>query len=54
MKKGLLWSSPEKVEKAIAVAITQKKDCVYVPAFWRGIMLLIKLAPERIFKRLSL
>jgi decaprenylphospho-beta-D-erythro-pentofuranosid-2-ulose 2-reductase len=54
LKKGLLWASPEKVGKNIVVAITKKKNCVYIPAFWKGIMLVIKLAPESIFKRLSI
>ncbi len=53
-KKGLLWVSPEAIAKGIEQAIHNKRDVVYLPFFWRYIMLIIKLIPEKIFKRLSL
>ncbi len=53
-KKGLLWVSPKSIAKGIENAIKRKKDTVYLPFFWRYIMLIIKFIPERIFKRMSL
>ena len=35
-------------------AIAAKRDVVYLPWFWRWIMLIIRHIPERVFKRLSL
>lgn len=52
--KGLLWAKPNVVARGIVRAIDKKKDVVYLPFFWRFIMLIIKLIPERIFKKLSL
>lgn len=53
-KKGLLWVQPSVVARSIIQAIDTKKDVVYVPWFWRYIMLVIKLIPEQIFKTLGL
>lgn len=53
-KKGLLWVSPMNIAKGIDRAILRRRDVVYLPFFWRYIMLLIRLIPEKIFKRMSL
>ena len=53
-KKGLLWVSPDTIARGIERAINKRKDVVYLPFFWRYIMLVIKLIPERIFRRMSL
>lgn len=53
-KKGLLWVKPEVIADGIVKAVDKKKDVAYLPFFWRYIMLIIKLIPERIFKRMSL
>lgn len=53
-KKGLLWVSPAHIAKGIEQAIVKRKDVVYLPFFWRYIMLIIKMIPEKIFKRMSL
>lgn len=53
-KKGLLWASPEKVANLIVVACDKKNAVVYIPGFWWGIMKIIKIIPEKIFKKLSL
>jgi len=52
--KGLLWVKPEVIADGIVRAVEKRKDVVYLPFFWRYIMLIIKLIPEFIFKRLSL
>ena len=53
-KKGLLWVKPQVIADGIVRAVDRRKDVVYLPFFWRYIMLIIKLIPEFIFKRLSL
>lgn len=53
-KKGALWAQPDDIARGILAALAAKKDVVYLPGFWRLIMLIIRLIPERIFKKLSL
>jgi len=53
-KKGLLWVKPITVAESIVRAIDGKKTEVYVPQFWFVIMLIIKILPTKIFKRLDL
>ncbi len=52
--KGPLWASPEQVAKGIVRALKKQTDITYLPWFWRYIMLVIKLVPETVFKRLGL
>jgi decaprenylphospho-beta-D-erythro-pentofuranosid-2-ulose 2-reductase len=49
-----LIASREYVAKHIVDSAEKEKDVVYVPFFWRYIMLIITSIPERIFKKLSL
>jgi decaprenylphospho-beta-D-erythro-pentofuranosid-2-ulose 2-reductase len=49
-----LVASPERVARDIFRAFRKKRDVVWTPWFWKWIMLLIALIPERIFKKLSL
>jgi hypothetical protein len=53
-KKGFLWVNPEVISKGIYTAIKKKREVVYLPFFWRYIMIIIKSVPEKIFKYLSL
>jgi decaprenylphospho-beta-D-erythro-pentofuranosid-2-ulose 2-reductase len=53
-KKGVLWSTPDKIAPIIVNAIERQKDTLYAPWFWQFIMLIIKSIPEVIFKRLKL
>lgn len=52
-KKGALWATPEAVAAGIVRAIDKKRNVVYLPGFWRLIMLIIQHIPERIFKRIK-
>ena len=54
LKKGALFASPESVAKGIVLAIDKGKDIVYLPWFWRWIMLIIKSIPEFLFKKMSI
>jgi short-subunit dehydrogenase len=53
-KKGLLWSSPEKIATKIVNAIERKKSEVYLPAFWQWIMFFVKRIPHSIFNKINL
>ncbi len=53
-KKGVLWADSTSVGRGIHRAIQRRKDVVYLPAFWRIIMFIIRQIPEAIFKRLSI
>jgi len=52
--KGALWAKPDAVARGIVRAIDRRREEVYLPGFWRLIMLVIRHVPERLFKRLSL
>ncbi len=53
LKKGLLFAKTKVVAYGIYRAILKKRDVVYLPCFWRIIMLIIKLVPEKFFKKLN-
>lgn len=53
-KGGPLWATPDTIAAGVVAAIEKGQDVVYLPWFWRPIMLVIRLIPERVFKRLSL
>lgn len=52
--KSYLAVSPYYVARRIYELTESRKDVVYVPTVWWLIMKIIKLIPERIFKRLSI
>lgn len=52
-KKGLLWAKPSSVARKIVKAIDKRKDEVYTPSYWWGIMILFNSIPTKIFKRLT-
>ncbi|MEM9048193.1 MAG: SDR family NAD(P)-dependent oxidoreductase [Pseudomonadota bacterium] len=49
-----LVAAPEDVARACWRAIDKKRNVIYAPWFWMIIMLIIRLVPERIFKRLKI
>ena len=53
-KKGPLWAKPNAVASKIVKAIEKKRSEIYVPVFWLLIMMVIKLIPSKLFKRISL
>jgi short-subunit dehydrogenase len=52
--KGALWAQPEHIAAGIVKAIDGRRNIVYLPWFWRWIMLVIRHIPEPLFKRLKL
>ena len=47
-------AQPERVARDIVRAIDRRRDVLYTPWFWYGIMTIIRAIPERVFKRLKL
>jgi decaprenylphospho-beta-D-erythro-pentofuranosid-2-ulose 2-reductase len=54
LTKNALFASPRRVGRAIHRAIEARRRVVYIPWFWRPIMLLVTALPESIFQRLRL
>jgi decaprenylphospho-beta-D-erythro-pentofuranosid-2-ulose 2-reductase len=52
-KKGALWGTSDQVGRDIIRALSKKRDVVYSPWFWWGIMRIVRAIPERIAKRLK-
>jgi decaprenylphospho-beta-D-erythro-pentofuranosid-2-ulose 2-reductase len=52
--QNALFASPQQVAHGILRAIERRRDVVYLPWFWRWIMLLIRTIPERFFKKMNL
>ncbi len=52
-KKGLLWVSSDVAAKYIVKAIKKKKSVAYIPPFWFWIMLIIRMIPNIIFRKLN-
>ena len=48
-----LVAQPDAVVRACLDAAAKRRDVMYVPWFWWGIMTIIGAVPERVFKRLS-
>ena len=54
VKKSPLFASARRVARGIHRAIEHRRDVVYIPWFWRPVMMVIRGLPERLFKRLHL
>lgn len=54
-RSSLLWTGARRAARIVVGAIDRKRGpTVYVPGFWRWIMLVIRLVPARIFHRTKL
>ena len=51
---ALLTTSAQKAAALIHTAWKKQKDVAYIPGWWRWIMLVIRMIPEKVFKGLSL
>ncbi len=49
-----LVAQPDDVAASCMAAADKRRDIIYVPWFWRFVMLIIRAVPERIFKKLSI
>lgn len=54
LPKTPLFSTPEKVAQDVSRALRAGKDVIYTPFYWRWIMLIIRVIPERVFKKMKL
>ncbi len=54
MDKLPFLAAPEKVAGDILKAADRKKDVIYTPLIWWPVMTIIKLIPERIFKKMQI
>jgi short-subunit dehydrogenase len=54
LRKGVLWTTPDRVARQIERGIRRRRDVLYTPPFWRLIMWIIRLIPEPLFKRTGL
>lgn len=54
LEQGALFAQPARVAREIVSAIERRKDIVYVPSYWRWIMLAVRLVPGRVFKKMNL
>jgi short-subunit dehydrogenase len=53
-RKGLLWAQPIQIAKRVKRSLTSGRPIIYVPGFWRWIMLVIRLLPQPIMNRLRI
>ena len=51
---GKLAAAPAEVGRAVLKAVEKRRDVIYVRAVWRMVMGIIRLIPERMFKKLSI
>lgn len=54
METAIPIASPQQAARAIYTAQKRRENELYYPRFWKGIMGVIKVIPEGLFKRLSL
>jgi hypothetical protein len=50
----VLTATPAEVGEAVFRGLSRRKDVIYVRSIWFFVMFIIRLIPERIFKRLKL
>lgn len=53
MQKTPLFASAESVGRGVVRAVDARRDVVYLPWYWRFVMLIVRLLPESVFKKLS-
>ena len=54
MKGSGKFADVEAVAASLVKAIDRGDDVVYVPGIWRVIMAVIRVIPERVFKKMNL
>lgn len=54
LAQGPLFAKPAQVARGIVRAIEKRRDVVYLPGFWRPIMLVVRMIPGMIFKKMNM
>ena len=49
-----LTAKPDDVAFAVIKAVQKRQDVIYVKPFWRVIMMIIKIIPEKVFKKIRI
>jgi len=50
----MLTAQPEEVANAVLTAVEKKQDVIYVKSIWRSVMMIIRIIPEWLFKRMKI
>ncbi len=53
-EKGALWATAPQVARGMVRAMERRQGVVYLPGIWRWIMLVLRVLPESLFRRLPL
>lgn len=53
LPKNALFASPASVGRGVVRAIDRRRDVVYLPWWWRFVMLAVRALPEAFFKRMK-
>lgn len=51
--QGPMFAQPSQVAQGILKAIEKRRDVVYLPAFWAPIMLILRMVPRPLFKKMK-
>jgi len=54
MKKGLLWSTPERIAGAMDRGLGYRNGTLYLPFYWRPVMAVIRIIPSGLLHRLGI
>ena len=52
-RRGILMATPDRIAPALFAACSKARGVVYLPWYWRFIMILVRIVPEPLFRRLS-
>jgi short-subunit dehydrogenase len=54
LAKGILWSDPQRVARAMDHKLTHVNGTVYLPFYWRPVMAIIRMMPDAWIRRLGI
>ena len=54
LPRGPLFAQPVQIGRGILRAVEQRRDVVYLPAFWAPIMFAVRSVPQRVFKNMNM
>jgi len=52
--QGPLFAKPAQVARGIVKAVEKGRDVVYLPGYWRWIMVAVRMVPRRVFKKMNM
>ena len=54
LQKGLLWSDPGQIARGMDRKLAQVSGAVYLPAYWRFVMAMIRIMPDAVIRRFGI